>query len=72
MFKPTSRLRHKSKRKLVQMCIEKEKDGWRCIVPIHHSDQYFKHFSQRDGRYEFDNVDSSSFYEAVYKKRVSE
>lgn len=68
MFRPVSRLRHKSKRKLVDMCIEKESEGWRCIVPIHLSDNYYKHFAMTDKGYEHRNTDQNSYWTAIYEK----
>lgn len=67
MFKPTSRLRHKDKRKLLQMCIEKEAEGWECIIPIHHTGRLFNHYRGND----FDGLDQQTFYEAVYRKVIS-
>jgi len=71
MFKPVSRLRHKSIHKLIKMCQEKEQAGWECIKPIQKSDSYFKHFSKDSyNRYEYQNTDVNNYYEAVYQKKV--
>lgn len=68
MFRATSRLRHKSKRKLVHMCIEKESEGWNCIVPIHHAGEFHKHYCATNSGHVFDSLDHSVFWEAVYQK----
>lgn len=69
MIRPTSRLRHKNLRKLLTLCQEKEAQGWECIRPIRRTDSYFKHFSlDKDRKYEYQDTDTSSFYEAIYRK----
>ncbi|HLR67040.1 hypothetical protein [Virgibacillus alimentarius] len=70
MNRPISRLRHKNLRKLVELCREKEDQGWECIRPIQRTDRSFKHFNiDKDKTYEFQNTDTIHFYEAVYRRK---
>lgn len=66
-----SRVRHPDKYQCVLQCIEKEDEGFECIVPIRRVTRYHKHF-KRDGKFvEFIGDSGDSYWEAVYRKKLS-
>ena len=67
-LKLKSKMRHKSKYKLVQMCIEKENQGWYCVEPIKQVSHYHKDFKRDGNRFEFVGTDTEIFYEATYTR----
>ena len=53
----------------MQMCIEKENQGWYCVEPIRQVSHYHKDFKRDGNRFEFVGTDTEIFYEATYTKR---
>lgn len=64
-----SKLKHPDKYKLVQMCIEKEKEGFECTVPIHYVDEYHKNFNHDKYGYYYKNTSTEGYWQAIYRKK---
>ena len=63
-----SKVRHEDKYKCVQLCIEKENQGFECIRPIRYVDHYHKNFRFKGKYIEYADSSDGAYYEAVYRK----
>lgn len=66
-----SKVRHPDKYKCVLLCIDKENDGFECIVPIKRVSYYRKNFKHNGNYIDYASTDVYGYYEAIYHKRMN-
>lgn len=69
-MKVYSRPKHHTKLGLVKICIDKESEGWECVVPIHFVTKGHQEYRRKgDTNYEFKGYSQSDgYYKAIYSK----